>query len=114
MIEVGEYIRTKHGKIGKVIGITNVTGQKRLKYLIEWKKGEAYYITDVTIKKHNKYLKKLIETGDIVHTKDVLNEDYYYMYDKDMVKATIETIKEGIKLVSIVTKEQFKSIEYEV
>lgn len=63
---------------------------------------------------HSKDIIDLIEVGDIVHTRDVLNEHYYYMFDEEMVQATKETIKEGVDLVSIITKEQIKNIEYKL
>ena len=50
----------------------------------------------------------------MVHTKDVLNEDWYWMFDEEMVKATKETIEQGIDLVEIVTKEMMESISYKV
>ena len=54
-------------------------------------------------------MKEIKEVGDIVHTKDVLNEDYYYMFDKEMVQATKETIQEGIILIDILTKELYNA-----
>lgn len=60
-IEVGEYVRTKTGNIGKIIDISNVTGQKRKKYLIKWDISKAYYITNIRIVKHSKNIIDLIE-----------------------------------------------------
>lgn len=58
--------------------------------------------------KHSENILDLIEVGDIVHTRDVLNEDYYWMFDEEMVQATKETILDGIELVDILTHEQYK------
>lgn len=60
-IKINDYIRTKTGHIGKVLDITNVTGQKRIKYLIKWNISKAYYITDMTIVKHSPNLIDIIE-----------------------------------------------------
>ena len=60
-IKVGEYVRTKSGNIGKVLDITNVTMQKRKKYLIKWNISKAYYITAIRIVKHSKNIIDLIE-----------------------------------------------------
>ena len=60
-IKENDYIRTKTGNIGKVIDITNVTGQKRKKYLIKWNISKAYYITSMNIVKHSPNIIDLIE-----------------------------------------------------
>lgn len=60
-IKLGEYVRTKNGKIGKVTDITNITNQKRKKYLIKWDISKAYYITDLNIVKNGKNIIDLIE-----------------------------------------------------
>lgn len=109
-IKVGEYIRTRHGKIGKVIDITNITGQKREKYLIKWNKAEVYYITGVTITKHSKNIIDLIEVGDYVNGKYVYKITPGCIYFKGHAPEN----KHSIWIKTIVTKEQFKSIEYEV
>ena len=61
MIKEGDYIRTKKGNIGKVINITNITMQKRKKYLIKWNIAKAYYITEMRIVKYSKNIIDLIE-----------------------------------------------------
>ena len=60
-IEIGEYVRTKNGSLGKVLDITNVTRQTRLKYLIKWGISRAYYITARNIVSHSKNIIDLIE-----------------------------------------------------
>ena len=69
-IKVGDYVRTKKGYIGKVIDISNVTGQKRKKYLIKWNIGKVYYITNIKIIKNSSNIIDLIEVGDILKLKD--------------------------------------------
>ena len=108
-IKVGEYVRTKSGNIGKVLDITNVTMQKRKKYLIKWNISKAYYITAIRIVKHSKNIIDLIEVGDYVNG--------HYVYEKledgrVHIIAGLLLDKEDIK--SIVTKESFNSIKYEV
>ena len=53
-----------------------------------------------------------IEVGDIVHIRDVLNEDYCYMFSDEMVQDTRETIESGIELLEILTHEQFEQNAY--
>ena len=72
-IKVNDYIRTKNGKIGKVIDISNITGQLRKKYLIKWNISKAYYITNITIIKNGKNIIDLIEIGDFVNGCKVLD-----------------------------------------
>ena len=126
-IQVGEYVRTKSGNIGKVLDITNVTMQKRKKYLIKWNISKAYYITAIRIVKHSKNIIDLIEAGDILKIKDSLYDAEYKTevfenYEDDLCVINFEVsevipirkfIEENqMKIKSIVTKEQFKNIEY--
>lgn len=74
---------------------------------------EEYQLKDEVLD-HNKNIIDLVEVGDIVHIKDVLHEDITYIWSEDYLKALKEDIQNGIKLVSIVTKEQMQSIEYKV
>lgn len=102
-IEVGEYVRNKEGKIIKVtwVGQAIVTNDK---YTMSKLSGE--------ITKHSKNIIDLIEVGDIVHTRDVLSDDIYYMWDEEMVQTTKKFIQKGIKFVDILTKEQYKANVY--
>ena len=115
-IEVGEYVRTKKGNIGKVLDITTCTGQKRKKYLIKWNIVKAYYITGTTIVKHSPNIIDLIEVNDIV-TYWVDTQSYngwvQNFVDKELLKDMKENfIEEDIK--SIVTHEQIENMEYRV
>lgn len=70
MIEVGEYVRTEKGKIGKVIKIRlPLKGLKndRVAYLIEWADEKIYYISMIKDIKHSKNIIDLIEVGDYVN-----------------------------------------------
>lgn len=101
-IEVGDYVRTNKGNI------TKMSSEEFIKIMLENKSifGKAL--------KHSKNIIDLVEVGDIVHIKDVLHEDITYIWSEDYLKALKEDIQNGIKLVSIVTKEQMQSIEYKV
>lgn len=113
-IKVNEYVRTKRGIIDKVMKVSDSYILLKSKILIT-EYGESCTFTKKTdIVKHSLNLIDLIEVGDMVHTKDVLNEDWYWMFDKEMVKATKETIEEGIDLVEIITKEMMENISYKV
>jgi hypothetical protein len=66
VIEVGEYIRTKEGKIGKIINIT--ISDKGIKlYSIKWD-----IIKYRDIKTHSKNIIDLIEIGDFVNEPRVM------------------------------------------
>ena len=60
MIEVGEYVRTKNGLMGKVVQITNY------KYIIRFYNGKEIAIGTI-IAKHSKNIIDLIEEGDFVN-----------------------------------------------
>lgn len=109
-IEVGDYVRTRAGHFYKITRIDE-------NGLIYWNKIQCGWsmeqLKDIVVK-HSKNIIDLVEVGDIVHIKDVLHEDITYIWSEDYLKALKEDIQNGIKLVSILTKEQMASIEYKV
>ena len=118
-IEVGEYGRTNKGKIFIFAWLENSDGKRYTNKVLLGNgkifENKFYYFDDgEEIVKHSKNIIDLVEVGDIVHIKDVLHEDITYIWSEDYLKALKEDIQNGIKLVSIVTKEQMKSIEYKV
>lgn len=121
-IKVNEFVRTKDGQIYKIedgtefyensvnVGIGIIPDVDGI-----WVDKEHFtYVDKRDIVKHSPNLIDLIQVGDMVHIKDVLNEEWYWMFDEEMVKATKETIEQGIDLVEIVTKEMMESISYKV
>ena len=110
-IKVGEYVRTKSGNIGKVLDITNVTMQKRKKYLIKCNISKAYYVTAIRIVKHSPNIIDLIEVGDYVNgcrVTKIENGEITEISNWFGVDWGIDEIK------TIVTKEQFNQVKYEV
>lgn len=121
-IKVGEYIRTYNGIIGKVKRIELDEIDKSLKWYVFDKKRydmniiDEIYINKPYIKKHSFNIIDLIEEGDFIKIKDEYFEDVYLILDTEswLNRVKREMLNDYFKLVSIVTKEQFKSIEYEV
>lgn len=116
-IKVGEYVRNEDGyiwQIKKLEDLDNIFVDEAGK--VRERVGETVFGDEITIDvvKHNKNIIDLIEVGDIVHIKDVLNEDIIYVWSDDYLKALKEDLNNGIKLVEIVTREQFKIVSYEV
>lgn len=56
----------------------------------------------------------LIEVGDIVFIQDVLNNDFVYIYDDEMLKAVREDIEEGLQITKILTHQQFEENCYKI
>lgn len=110
-IEVGDYIRTRKGNIGKVLDITD--GHKRKKYLIKWDTTDIYYITDIMIKKHHKDIINLVEEKDYVNGKLVYSIGTN-IGNIPIVNHTDGTFTPNISIESIVTHEQFERIKYKV
>ena len=111
MIEVGEYVRTNRGEICKVLGISpELRDGKRLyshkSYYLDTKKGS---LTEPFIIKHSKNIIDLIEEGDYVNGVRILDitGNYIHTSEFDCCKSRLE-----IKIKSILTKEQFSSVEY--
>ena len=104
-IEVNEYVRTKDGTIGKVIKV--LSNRVFLNSL-----GYAVLIKDIV--KHSKQLIDLIEVGDYVNGHLVVDVDdintgcmrEVYCEDDEDFGLWNEHIN------TIVTKEQYKSVEY--
>ena len=113
-IEVGEYVRINNDfrlialGIGEVIRINQDTIYVKNNFELPF----AFKIENIA--KHSKNLIDLIEVGDIVHTRDVLNEDITYIWSKEYLEALKEDLKNGIELVDILTKEQYERNCYTV
>lgn len=104
-IEVGEYCRTKLGEIFKVVRINEFN-----RNMFFDKQGAKYYKDDIV--KYSKIKSEIVEIGDYVNGKRIHKIDkgpnYCYLYYgncKTFVDYQIKTIW---------TKEQLKSIEYNV
>lgn len=107
MIEVEEYVRYE-GNIAKV--------RKNNDGLLELvlNDGSTRGRFEEEIEKYSKNIIDLIEVGDIVHIKDVLNEDIVYIWDEEFIKAVREDLEAGIELVEILTHEQFEKNNFKV
>lgn len=105
-IKVGEYVRTIYGEIAKITQVhPRIKGIKR----------KAQGLIDFNlIKKHSKNIIDLIECGDIVHIKDVLHEDITYIWSENYLKVLQGHLSDGIKLIEILTHEQFEQNSYKV
>lgn len=119
-INIGEFIRTKKGDIGKVVYISNIANRKS--YAIEWNKTKTYFISQIKDIKHSKNIIDLVEADDYVNGKRIVE---VYTYFEDMEDGTSEyrgcslENENGEKVYlddikSIVTKEQFKNVMYEI
>lgn len=114
MIEVEEYIRDKEGNITKIINTLSLFKDVEL-YLGE----DGYQYSDNAIKKHSKNIIDLIEEGDYVNGYKVrgkTNEKVvvdYYCYSEELAGGNWLTFYKA-NIISIVTKEQFASMEYKV
>ena len=117
-IEVGNYVRINNDfrlialGIGKVIRINQDTIYVKMNFEL------PFSFKRENIVKHSKQLIDLIEVGDIVEIFveifDVLDEDVIYIYDKEMLKALKEDIKNGAKIRRILTHQQYMANCYEV
>ena len=101
-IEVNEYIRTKDGEIDKVTLADNECG------LYEGTKTTGYLDYEINeIKAHSFNIIDLIEEGDYV------NGDKVVKKEKHWLETSYNVIRED-HIKSIVTKQQFQAMEYEV
>lgn len=97
-IEVGDYVRSKNGSIGKVTKIEDD------KYLYE-NKELITFIGNVI--KHSKNIIDLIEVGDLLFINDFAYYNFIHIYDGTMLEALKEDVKNGVKIKQILTHEQY-------
>lgn len=117
-IEVGEYVRINGGKILKFykFGTLRVGGRNPIYYKTIITSNRGHYKYDKIIK-HSKNIIDLIEVGDYVNGCEVMNiykpKDIWEAIEVEInSKCTRCFLEHEIK--SIVTKEQFNSVKYEV
>lgn len=120
-VEIGEYVRTKKGYIGKVIRF-DVDNNLHCDNIISTMCGENFWWLNKLeqkeqIAKHSKNIIDLIEVGDYVNGHLVIavdREKLEVSIENCMYGSDYEDINGNIDIKSIVTKERFKAMEYEV
>lgn len=118
-IKVGEFVRLARNQgINKIIDEDD-DGFLILDEMIADEYGdECFEISlqdvDSEITKHSFNITDLIEVGDIVFIQDVLNNDFVYIYDDEMLKAVKEDIEEGLEITQILTHELYEANAYKV
>ncbi len=114
-LEIGMYIRTKNHGIKKILNIGSYCGMNQ--YILD---EEGNYTIGNGIIKSSHNLIDLIEDGDILRLE---NNQVVQIFPSDKEKIerfliyNVDTKKYhwgAYEIKSIVTKEQFKSLEYEV
>lgn len=108
-VQIGEYVRTEQGEIFKV-------GKINDDYLVEIKEygGTGCFIDMVT--NNNSNIIHLLEVGDIIKIEDEYEDVLCLVLDGTgwLRKVKFMLLNKHWKLISIVTREQFESMEYEV
>ena len=107
-IKVGEYVRTKKGQIDKFEKLLGYEDDKETS-IVKCKE-KRFWLVD--IKKHKQYLIDLIEKGDYVNGEPV--EEIICTNDEFEITTTTEYLTNIEDIKSIVTKEQFASVEYKI
>lgn len=113
-IEVGEYIRTKNGKIRT---IRSIVAQYYITDRLNISDNNQFTGNDIV--KNSKNIIDLIEIKDLIKFRNKIQDE---LENEEMIievfnKDTLEDIQNAIEdkeieIVSIVTKKQFKDMEY--
>ena len=124
VLELNEYVRTKNGIIAKVIGVRSggiekYFFDKEVHNLFNYLNGLA--VENVVIK-HSFNIAEILEEDDYVNgnkvVKQVSEEDkepyLVVVVSSKMIKEPLFDYITNNRIKSIVTKEQFKAMEYEV
>ncbi len=107
-IKVGEYVRTNKGYIYKIKKIRKSDVSEEVYIVRAHEDNYSFYLRKENITKYSKNIIDLIEVGDIVFIQDVLNNDFVYIYDDEMLKAVREDIEEGLQITKILTHQHFE------
>lgn len=114
-LNIGDYVRTKRGQIGKLKKIEDINCE------IEFNGIWRDLILKENIIKSSPNIIDLIEVGDILYLEEsddiacMFFRDIYLVKNEDNLLHIIDDIKnKKCKIISIVTKEQFESMEYKV
>lgn len=120
-IEVGEYVRLKNGLIGQFYNIEEgYDGNTQVNFEefgYEYEDIEQFY---EDIKVHSKIISEIVEVGDYVNGYKVISIDYDVIDDKtecielDLNNNYQYNFISARQIKTILTKEQFSSIEYKV
>lgn len=126
-LEVGDYIRTKKGKIAKIVSKEDVYGglhREEIVFILDI--GERLAIHSKKVINSSKKINDLVGVGDFIDGMRVVakdSDDRLYVaedlgqpYDREFYNGCFEytLLDERYKIKSILTKEQFESMAYEV
>lgn len=121
-IEVGEYVKTKEGRIAQIKSIDYEAGIyrfDRIIYINDFRMKEDVLYNNEMFKKvivnHSKQLIDLIEVGDIVEIRTGLHSSFkYFVENEDNLLLSEEKVKQFWNIKTILTKEQFEANCYKV
>lgn len=105
-IKENEFIRTKTGKIDKVINNNY--------YMSQYIECEKRIVEKENIVKHSFNIIDLIEVEDLVFIEINGRSDWIYVYNEEMIETIIEHVKTGMKIKLILTHEQYERKCYTV
>ena len=118
-MQVGDYVRTKYGKIGKIVNISkNRVGTTT--YLVEWGNCKTYYVSQVKDYKSNPNILKLLEPEDLLYVD--IDNGFEGGIIVPRIPETLNELNNYIKqiesgkliLKGVVTHEQLENDMYEV
>lgn len=110
-IKKDDYARLNTGQIVRIIGIRENELDKKAIYFNIYNED---WCDSTAVENFSENIIDLIEVEDIVHTRDVLNEDIVYIWSEEYLKALKEDLNNGIELVDILTFEQYTKNCYTV
>ena len=104
------YVRTKQGKIGKIIDIN--LGQEEKRYILDSSSVYIYCEEDISKASHN--IVDLLEVGDVITTNNLCGEVTHIEGDKIYTTCYDGEYCYDYQIQSILTCEQYESMKYEV
>ena len=119
---IGDYVRTKDGYIFKILtkentnyGCCGITDSNNTKYTTYTYNKRSFNDIKNKIVNHSKNIIDLIEVGDIVKLDDEFIEYRLIdVFDESIIEGLKQDVKTGVKIKSILTKEQYMQNCYEI
>ena len=114
-MKIGDYVRTKDGIILKIKDIEDIYTTDNIYISMAIYDNEGHFVNEVEIIKSSSNIIDLIEVGDYVNGREVIDVykmlgETHYCFKNEYGRHYDKTYK----IKSIVTKEQFESMEYKV
>lgn len=107
-IKENEFVRTKDGIIDKIFKFDEILNEYWCEkgLVIDPENKIGTHLKDIV--NHSFNIIDLIEVGDIVFIEDFFGYNFIHVFDESILEALKKDVKDGIKIKTILTHEQYE------